>query len=82
MAFKSKEVEISKSTAKAVSIQALAPKKFMILDSTGDLHILCLSNPVGGSNIRSNLMHLPQSMKVQKLAVLPDISSSMQFLFP
>ncbi|XP_021634459.1 uncharacterized protein LOC110631044 isoform X2 [Manihot esculenta] len=81
VAFKSKEVEISKSTAKAVSIQALSPKKFMILDSTGDLHILCLSNPVGGSNIRSNLMHLPQSMKVQKLAVLPDISSIIQAIF-
>ncbi|KAJ9173085.1 hypothetical protein P3X46_016259 [Hevea brasiliensis] len=78
VAFKSKEVEGSKSTVKAVSIQALSPKNFMILDSTGDLHMLCLSNPVGGSNISSHMMHLPHSMKVQKLAVLPDISSRIQ----
>eukprot|EP00257_Ricinus_communis_P022011 XP_015581621.1 uncharacterized protein LOC8287239 [Ricinus communis] len=78
VAFESKEVEGLKLTVKAVSIQALSSKKFMILDSNGDLHILCLSNPAGGSNIRFHMMHLPHSMKVQKLAVLPDISSRMQ----
>ncbi|XP_048230380.1 uncharacterized protein LOC8287239 isoform X2 [Ricinus communis] len=53
VAFESKEVEGLKLTVKAVSIQALSSKKFMILDSNGDLHILCLSNPAGGSNIRN-----------------------------
>ncbi|KAJ9147378.1 hypothetical protein P3X46_029549 [Hevea brasiliensis] len=51
----------------------------MILDSTGDSHILCLSYPVGGSNIRSHIMHLPDRMKMQKLAILPDISSSSSY---
>ncbi|CAN0928921.1 hypothetical protein LINGRAHAP2_LOCUS36757 [Linum grandiflorum] len=73
--FKSKDVEgLGSSIGKATSIQALSAKKFMILDSTGDLHVLSLSNPGGGSNIVSDIRKIPYSMKVQNLAVLPDIS--------
>ncbi|XP_065854307.1 uncharacterized protein [Euphorbia lathyris] len=76
MSFKSKHVH--GSTIKAVSIQALSSNKFVILDSIGDIHILCLSTPSGGGNLRNQMMHFPHSMKVQKLAVLPDISSRIQ----
>ncbi|CAI0451133.1 unnamed protein product [Linum tenue] len=71
-------VGLGSSTGKAVSIQALSPKKFMILNSTGDLHILSLSIPGGGWNIVPDIRKMPYSMKVQKLAILPDISSRAQ----
>ena len=77
MEFKREETEGMKpTTLKAVSIQALPSNKFVILDSTGDLHILCLSAPAVGPNVMAHMRWLPHSMKVQKLAVLPDISSS------
>ncbi|PQP95791.1 uncharacterized protein Pyn_38755 [Prunus yedoensis var. nudiflora] len=80
--FKGKEFETSKSTrmipAKAISIEALSPNKFLILDSNGALRILHISSPVLGSNITSYLRELPHIMKVQKLAVLPDIASRTQ----
>ncbi|KAI5591557.1 hypothetical protein BDE02_04G088600 [Populus trichocarpa] len=80
VAFKREVTEGMKpTTLKAVSIQALPPKKFVILDSTGDLHILCLSAPVVGPNVIAHMRRLPHSMKVQKLAVFPDFSSSIQF---
>ncbi|KAF5961383.1 hypothetical protein HYC85_002592 [Camellia sinensis] len=80
VAFKSKEVEGYKSTksAKAISIQALSPNKFVILDSTGELQLLCLSNPVLVSEIRCHVKQLTTSMKVEKLAILPDISTRTQ----
>ncbi|KAK9271869.1 hypothetical protein L1049_002234 [Liquidambar formosana] len=84
VAFKSKEVECSKSTglplmsAKAISIHALSPNKLLILDSVGDLHLLHLSNPVLGSKITFHMRQLTQFMKVQKLAVLPDMSTRTQ----
>lgn len=83
MAFKTKESEGSKSTkaskksAKAISIQVLLlPNKFLVLDSVGDLHLLSLSNPVPGSEIPCHMKQLTLNMKVQMLAVLPDISTS------
>jgi hypothetical protein len=80
VAFKREVTEGMKpTTLKAVSIQALPPKKFVILDSTGDIHILCLSAPVVGPNVMAHMRRLPHSMKVQKLAVFPDFSSSIQF---
>ncbi|KAJ6936275.1 hypothetical protein NC652_011104 [Populus alba x Populus x berolinensis] len=79
VAFKREVTEGMKpTTLKAVSIQALPPKKFVILDSTGDLHILCLSAPVVGPNVMAHMRRLPHSMKVQKLAVFPDFSSKKQ----
>ncbi|XP_050228210.1 uncharacterized protein LOC126677569 isoform X2 [Mercurialis annua] len=81
VAFKSKDAVGLKSPVKAVSIQALFPKKLIILDSSGDLHILSLPNPVGALNVRFQMMHLPHSMKVQKLAILPDVSSKIQTIW-
>ncbi|KAK2986834.1 hypothetical protein RJ640_011059 [Escallonia rubra] len=84
VAFKSKDVESFNSkklpfkSAKAVSIQVLSPNKFLILDSVGDLHLLLLSSPVLGSEVLCHMKHLTLTMKVQKLAVLPDISTRPQ----
>ncbi|KAM7529749.1 hypothetical protein LguiB_033159 [Lonicera macranthoides] len=84
VAFKTKESEGSKSTkaskksAKAISIQVLSPNKFLILDSVGDLRLLSLSNPVPGSEIPCHMKQLTLNMKVQMLAVLPDISTRVQ----
>lgn len=81
MAFSGKNVEELKSkftmSVKAISIQALSPRKFIILDSAGDLHLLCWSNPVTGSDMAAHMRHLPQVMNLQKLAVLADSSISM-----
>ncbi|KAA8547820.1 hypothetical protein F0562_004249 [Nyssa sinensis] len=80
VAFKSKNFESSKSTEvplkseKAISIEALSPNKFLVLDSVGDLHLLCLSNPVLGSEIPCQAKWLIPTMKVQNLAALPDTS--------
>lgn len=76
LAFSSKDVDASKSRMmmKAISIQALSPKKFLILDSAGHLHLLCWSNPVAGSDMTPHMRKLPQVMNAQKLAVLADSS--------
>ncbi|KAG6720335.1 hypothetical protein I3842_03G055400 [Carya illinoinensis] len=77
--FTTDEVGSSSSTrmlimlVKAISIQALSPKKFVILDSAGDLHLLHLSNSAIGSDT-FHMQQLPHIMKVQKLAILPDVS--------
>uniref|UniRef100_A0A5B6YYX8 Cleavage/polyadenylation specificity factor A subunit N-terminal domain-containing protein n=1 Tax=Davidia involucrata TaxID=16924 RepID=A0A5B6YYX8_DAVIN len=84
VAFKSKNFESFKSTKvplkseKAISIEALSPNKFLVLDSVGDLHLLCLSNPVLGSEIPCQVKQLTHTMKVQKMAVLPDTSMRTQ----
>lgn len=69
--------KIPLKSAKSISIQALSPNKFLIMDSVGDVHLLCLPNPVIGSEVSCHMKQLPLTMKVQKLAVLPDISPSM-----
>ncbi|KAL3525437.1 hypothetical protein ACH5RR_013809 [Cinchona calisaya] len=56
---------------KAISIHALSPNKFLILDSDGDLHLVSLSNSVHGSESPFHTKQLNQTMKVRKLAVLP-----------
>ncbi|KAF9684089.1 hypothetical protein SADUNF_Sadunf04G0081600 [Salix dunnii] len=62
--FKREETEGMKpTTLKAVSIQALPSKKFVILDSTGDLHILCLSAPSVGPNVMVHMRRLPHKMQ-------------------
>ncbi|XP_044468407.1 uncharacterized protein LOC123197944 isoform X2 [Mangifera indica] len=87
VAFRSKKAEGLSSTTsafmslKAISIQAVSAKKFLILDSTGDLHILHLSNSVAGSNIIGHMRQLPHFMNVLKLAVLPDISLRTQTIW-
>ncbi|KAF9618261.1 hypothetical protein IFM89_000896 [Coptis chinensis] len=66
------------STIKAVSIHSLSQKKFIILDSVGDLHLLCLFSMLSGSEVTGHLRSLNHLIKVQMLAVLPDVSTSTQ----
>ncbi|XP_048328838.2 uncharacterized protein LOC107416550 [Ziziphus jujuba] len=78
VALKRQDAEPSKSkvvmSVKAISIQALSAKKFIILDSAGNLHLLRLSYPVVGSDITCDMRQLPQVLKVQNLAIIPDTS--------
>ncbi|XWS75432.1 hypothetical protein CRYUN_Cryun01aG0088000 [Craigia yunnanensis] len=80
--FEQKEVKGVTSTkvpfmsVKAISIQPLSSKKFLILNSAGDLSVLLLLSTAVGSNITCHMRPLPHVLKVQKLAVFPDISSS------
>ncbi|KAL0549354.1 hypothetical protein IC582_013835 [Cucumis melo] len=59
---------------KAISIQALSPKKILILDSVGDLHLLHLANAANGFDFSCNIRPLPHLMKVQMLTSFPDTS--------
>ncbi|XP_058087685.1 uncharacterized protein LOC131234761 isoform X2 [Magnolia sinica] len=93
VAFKVLEVERSKSkpavpaSLKAVSIHALSRQRFLILDSVGDVHLLSLNNIFLGSELTKHsstpfkgchMRRLECTMKVQMLAVLPDISTRTQ----
>lgn len=71
---------IPASSLKATYIQALSPETFMVLDSHGDLHLLCLpkSKLSSSSKFDVHLKRLPHIMKVQHLAALPDSTMSMQ----
>ncbi|XP_010265241.1 PREDICTED: uncharacterized protein LOC104603029 isoform X2 [Nelumbo nucifera] len=86
IAFKSLEVQspqpmtVALLSLKAVSIHALSSKKFLVLDSAGDLHLLILYN-VLGSEINGHMKHFNHTMKVQMLAVLPDISMRTQIVW-
>ncbi|XP_045818190.1 uncharacterized protein LOC123910945 isoform X1 [Trifolium pratense] len=86
LALKGNEIE-TKSTSKvsrsvkAISIQALSQKMFLILDSHGDLHLLCLHNSGFGIDITGNVRQLPRVMNVQCLAVHPDISTTSQTIW-
>lgn len=86
MALKGRGIEDLKSakmmSLKAISIQALSPKKILILDSVGGLHLLHIASTANGSDFSCNIRPLPHLMKVQMLTSLPDISISMfvQFL--
>ncbi|RDX61328.1 hypothetical protein CR513_60452, partial [Mucuna pruriens] len=78
---KGKEVKTKSTTKvsmsiKAISIQAVSQRMFLILDSYGDLHLLCLSNSGIGVDITGNVRQLPRIMKVQSLTVLPDLSTN------
>lgn len=81
VAFDNKEVASSKSATKAISIGTLSPNMFLVLDSVGDLHVLHLSNPILGSKITCYMRRLTHNMKVQKLAVFPDISTRTQTIW-
>lgn len=64
---------------KATSIQALSAETFMVLDSSGDLHLLCLPKTklLSGPKFDVHLKRFPHIMKMQHLAALPDSSMSM-----
>lgn len=64
-------IKMPVKSPKAISIHALSPIKFLILDSDGDLHLMCLSNSVHGSESPFHMTQLTQTTRVHKLAVLP-----------
>ncbi|XP_068642886.1 uncharacterized protein [Aristolochia californica] len=75
------------ASLKAISIHSLSQKRFLILDSNGDVHILRLHNcdhnlAINGlSSISSKdscLRQMNCTMKVQMLAVFPDTSTRSQ----
>ncbi|XP_047181889.1 uncharacterized protein LOC124848273 isoform X3 [Vigna umbellata] len=72
--------EVSMSI-KAISIQAVSQRMFLILDSHGDLHLLSLSNSGIGVDVTGNVRQLPRTMKVKSVAVLPDLSSMSQTIW-
>lgn len=77
------------SSVKVVSIHALSQKKFLILDSAGDLHVLSLHGTVKApkdthysiTSKDAHVNHLDHTMKVQMLAVIPDISTKIQVVW-
>ncbi|MCL7039786.1 hypothetical protein MKW94_005775 [Papaver nudicaule] len=72
-----KGVKMQSQILKAVSVQALLHKRFLILDSVGDLHLLSMYGISAGSEITGHMRHLGHMMKIQLLVVLPDISTRM-----
>ncbi|QCD93778.1 hypothetical protein DEO72_LG5g1854 [Vigna unguiculata] len=66
---------------KAISIQAVSQRMFLILDSHGDLHLLSLSNSGIGVDVTGNVRPLLRTMKVKSVAVLPDLSSMSQTIW-
>ncbi|XP_019173084.1 PREDICTED: uncharacterized protein LOC109168504 [Ipomoea nil] len=71
-------VKVPIRSVKAITIQALSSRKFLILDSVGKLHILCLANSAPSSEINGHMKQLNHTMSVQKMAVLPDNSTRVQ----
>nr|ABD96876.1 hypothetical protein [Tarenaya spinosa] len=67
-------------SVKAISIQALSSKRFLILDSAGYIHVLHVSGHPLGSNFACNMQQLPHFMEVQMLAVLPEITAGKSVL--
>ncbi|XP_077253228.1 uncharacterized protein LOC143892477 [Tasmannia lanceolata] len=70
------------ASLKAVSIHVLSQRRFLILDSVGDIHLLSLHSNAFGSDVagqsflpskESHMRRLDYTMKVQMLAVLPDV---------
>ncbi|EPS59689.1 hypothetical protein M569_15117 [Genlisea aurea] len=64
-----------KSVVKAVSVHALSTCHFVVVDSVGDAHILCLSSSEQPSRSPFRMKRLPSTMKVQKTAVYHDATS-------
>ncbi|KAI3978081.1 hypothetical protein MKX01_032458 [Papaver californicum] len=62
---------------KAVSVQALLHKRFLVLDSIGDLHLLSTYSTSPASETTGQMRRLGHAMKIQMLFVLPDISTRM-----
>lgn len=66
---------------RAVSVQSLYQKQFLVLDSDGDLHLLGLYSTTSGSESTGHMQPVSHTMKVRMLAVLPDISSRTQIFW-
>ncbi|KAF8011328.1 hypothetical protein BT93_J1817 [Corymbia citriodora subsp. variegata] len=66
------------TSLKALYIQPLSPRSFIVLDSVGDLHLVCLpkSKAPTASDVNFHLKHMPRVMKVHHLTAFPDITMS------
>ncbi|KAL3719391.1 hypothetical protein ACJRO7_004362 [Eucalyptus globulus] len=66
------------TSLKALYIQPLSPRSFIVLDSVGDLHLVCLpkSKAPTASDVNFHLKHMPHVMKVHHLTAFPDIAMS------
>ncbi|CAH9119171.1 unnamed protein product [Cuscuta epithymum] len=71
-------VKVPIKSVKAISIQALSASKFLILDSVGNLRILFLATYAPGYKIHGRMKRLSLTLRVQRMAVLPDNSASTQ----
>lgn len=69
-------IKLQMKPVKAIDIEALSPNEFLIMDSASRIHHLRLSNSVIGSEVSCHMNQLLVSINVQKMAVLPGISSS------
>ncbi|XP_073018595.1 uncharacterized protein [Primulina eburnea] len=84
VAFKDKDfngsvsVNMPGKSLKAISVEALSVNKFVILDSIGNLHVLCLSSSLHGLDACCVMKQSIQTMKVLKMAVFHDVSAVAQ----
>ncbi|CAJ1947384.1 unnamed protein product [Sphenostylis stenocarpa] len=66
---------------KAISVQAVSQRMFLILDSHGDSHLLSLSHSGVGVDIAGNVRPLPRTMEVRSIAVFRDLSNMSQTIW-
>ncbi|XP_078431824.1 uncharacterized protein LOC144703522 [Wolffia australiana] len=67
---------------RAKSIHVLKQRRYLILDSTGDVHLLHLNKQVASESSREeSLVRLNCSMRVQMLAAYPDQSNRGQIIW-
>ncbi|KAE8668961.1 Detected protein of unknown function [Hibiscus syriacus] len=71
-------MKVPSMSLKAISIQPLSSTRFLVLDTSGDLFVLDVTDTALGSNVTSYMRRLPHVMKVHKMAVFPDVSSRRQ----
>ncbi|KZV16702.1 hypothetical protein F511_28490 [Dorcoceras hygrometricum] len=71
-------VKMPGKSVKAISVEALSVTKFVILDSIGNLHVLCLSSSLHGLDTCCVMKQTTQTMKVLKMAVFNDVSTVTQ----
>ncbi|KAI6670513.1 hypothetical protein NL676_005398 [Syzygium grande] len=66
------------TSLKVLYIQPLSPRSFIVLDSVGDLHLVCLpkSKAPTASDVNFHLKHMPHVMKVHHLTAFPDVTMS------
>lgn len=68
-------MKTTRRSIKAISVQALSANNFVVLDSDGDVHLLCLSYSIQGLDSPCIVKRLTQMMKVVKLAIFHGVST-------
>ncbi|KAL6551856.1 hypothetical protein OROGR_008010 [Orobanche gracilis] len=87
VAFEDKDVEnsmsmkMSRRSVKAISIQALSAHYYVVLDSTGDVHLLSVSYSLQGLDNPSLMKRLTLTMIVLKMAAFHDVSKVTQTIW-